>query len=66
MCSKLAVLRDSELSIECEPGKPRWLFDHDSSVVDAFISQPPCAGSPGTGEFLDLIDDDSQRMGRAM
>ncbi|MFF7143319.1 ATP-dependent endonuclease [Streptomyces nodosus] len=41
LCTKLAVLVDSDLPFESEErSKPTWLSDHDPSVVDAFISHP--------------------------
>ncbi len=41
LCTKLAVLVDSDLPFDsAEPRKPKWLSDHDPSVVDAFVSHP--------------------------
>ncbi|MFD3943278.1 ATP-dependent endonuclease [Streptomyces sp. NPDC058579] len=41
LCTRLAVLVDSDLPFESEERtKPKWLFDHDPSVVDAFVSHP--------------------------
>ncbi|MFB7128833.1 ATP-dependent endonuclease [Kitasatospora sp. NPDC056273] len=40
LCTKLAVLRDSDLAFHEEPEDPRWLVDHDPEVVGAFISHP--------------------------
>ncbi|MFI0155797.1 ATP-dependent nuclease [Streptomyces lydicus] len=41
LCTKLAVLVDSDLPFESEERKkPGWLSDHDPSVVGAFVSHP--------------------------
>ncbi|MGK9462526.1 ATP-dependent nuclease [Streptomyces sp. G6] len=40
LCTRLAVLRDSDLPLDGKPEKPKWLTQHDPSVVDAFISHP--------------------------
>ncbi|MET8822009.1 ATP-dependent nuclease [Streptomyces rochei] len=41
LCTKLAILVDSDLPFESnERKKPTWLSDHDPSVVDAFVSHP--------------------------
>ncbi|MFF9106086.1 ATP-dependent endonuclease [Streptomyces rubrogriseus] len=40
LCTRLAVLRDSDLPMDGTPEKPKWLAQHDPSVVDAFISHP--------------------------
>ncbi|MGQ4353107.1 ATP-dependent nuclease [Streptomyces drozdowiczii] len=40
LCTRLAVLRDSDLPLDGRPEKPKWLPQHDASVVDAFISHP--------------------------
>ncbi|MEU5655028.1 AAA family ATPase [Streptomyces sp. NPDC047737] len=41
LCTRLAVLVDSDLPFESEERKkPKWLSDHDPSVVDAFVSHP--------------------------
>ncbi|MER7305570.1 ATP-dependent nuclease [Streptomyces griseoluteus] len=41
LCNKLAVLVDSDLPFDsAEPRKPKWLSEHDPSVVDAFVSHP--------------------------
>ncbi|MEE4598937.1 AAA family ATPase [Streptomyces sp. DSM 41524] len=41
LCTKLAVLVDSDLPFESEERKkPKWLSDHDPTVVDAFVSHP--------------------------
>lgn len=41
LCTRLAVLVDSDLPFESEERKkPKWLSDHDPSVVEAFISHP--------------------------
>ncbi|WP_159083221.1 ATP-dependent endonuclease [Streptomyces sp. P3] len=41
LCTKLAVLVDSDLPFESEERKkPGWLSEHDPSVVDAFVSHP--------------------------
>ncbi|MFF5313075.1 ATP-dependent nuclease [Streptomyces massasporeus] len=53
LCTKLAVLRDSDLPFEDEPRKPGWLSEHDPSVVDAFISHPTLEPAITAGnEFL--------------
>ncbi|MGP3775477.1 ATP-dependent nuclease [Streptomyces sp. SDT5-1] len=40
LCTKLAILRDSDKPLDGLPERPKWLTDHDPSVVDAFISHP--------------------------
>lgn len=40
LCSRLAILRDSDLPFEGTPTKPKWLQDHDPSIVDMFLSHP--------------------------
>ncbi|MCO6751703.1 AAA family ATPase [Streptomyces sp. IpFD-1.1] len=41
LCTRLAVLVDSDLPFESEDRKkPKWLSAHDPSVVDAFVSHP--------------------------
>lgn len=53
LCTKLAVLRDSDLPIEDEPRKPAWIGEHDPAVVDAFISHPTLEPAITAGnEFL--------------
>ncbi|MFJ4799719.1 ATP-dependent nuclease [Streptomyces murinus] len=40
ICTRLAVLRDSDKPFEEQPLQPDWLVDHDPSIVQAFISHP--------------------------
>ncbi|MFF7327952.1 ATP-dependent nuclease [[Kitasatospora] papulosa] len=49
LCTRLAVLRDSDLPLDGTPEKPKWLTQHDASVVDAFISHPTLEPSIAEG-----------------
>ncbi len=40
ICTRLAVLRDSDKPFDEQPTPPTWLADHDPAVVQAFISHP--------------------------
>lgn len=40
ICARLAVLRDSDKPFDEQPTDPDWLADHDSEVVQAFVSHP--------------------------
>lgn len=40
ICTRLAVLRDSDKPFDQEYSLPTWLGDHDPDVVQAFISHP--------------------------
>ncbi|MEU3448233.1 AAA family ATPase [Streptomyces thermolilacinus] len=56
LCTKLAILVDSDLPFESnERKKPTWLSDHDPSVVDAFVSHPTLEPSITEGNE-DLIE----------
>ncbi|MDF6020967.1 AAA family ATPase [Streptomyces sp. JH34] len=54
LCTRLAVLVDSDLPFESEERKkPKWLAEHDQSVVDAFVSHPTLEPSITEGnEYL--------------
>ncbi|MEE4544090.1 AAA family ATPase [Streptomyces sp. V4-01] len=60
LCSKLAVLTDSDLPFEAEPRKPKWIPNHDPMVVDAFISHPtlePAITEGNEDLIADALDD---------
>ncbi|MFC9887601.1 ATP-dependent nuclease [Streptomyces pilosus] len=40
ICTRLAVLRDSDKPFAEQPEPPSWLDEHDPAVVQAFISHP--------------------------
>jgi putative ATP-dependent endonuclease of OLD family len=40
LCSKLALLADSDKDPGVEPTVPLWLSDHDRDIVDIFVSEP--------------------------
>jgi len=49
ICSRLAVLRDSDLPFDEQPTAPKWLDDHDPEIVQAFISHPTLEPSIAEG-----------------
>jgi len=40
MCTRLAVLRDSDVAIGQDPTPPTWVADHDPDIVQVFYSHP--------------------------
>lgn len=62
LCSRLAVLRDSDLPLEGTPSQPAWAADHDPDVVLVEHSHPTLEPqlTPGNGSRsggrLDLDD----------
>ncbi|WP_340559985.1 ATP-dependent nuclease [Streptomyces sp. GSL17-111] len=40
LCTKIAVLRDSDLAFDAVPADPTWITAHDPDVAQAFISHP--------------------------
>jgi putative ATP-dependent endonuclease of OLD family len=54
ICSRLAVLRDSDMPFDENPTPPSWVDDHDPDVVQAFISHPTLEPSitPGNEQLI--------------
>lgn len=40
LCTRLAVLRDSDLPLTSTPTPAKWMTDHDQDVVGMFLSHP--------------------------
>ncbi|WP_188281072.1 ATP-dependent nuclease [Streptomyces sp. CBMA29] len=40
LCTKIAVLRDSDLDFGAVPSDPTWISAHNSDIAQAFISHP--------------------------
>jgi len=54
LCTRLAVLSDSDVAVDQEPRTPAWLADHDETVVRIFHSRPTLEPSvtPGNEDLL--------------
>ncbi|MGK3111391.1 ATP-dependent endonuclease [Streptomyces sp. WAC05858] len=56
LCTKLAILRDSDsdLPFDIARDSPKWLAEHDPSIVQAFISHPTLepAITPGNEHLI--------------
>lgn len=57
LCTKLAVLRDSDKEMTDTPTDPRWASNHDSEIVGFFHSHPTLepAITPGNEGLVALI-----------
>lgn len=55
LCTKLAILRDSDQPFEEEPRQPAWIGEHDPSVVGAFISHPTLEPAITEGNELLIV-----------
>jgi putative ATP-dependent endonuclease of OLD family len=49
LCSKLALLADSDKDPGVAPTVPAWLSDHDKDIVDIFFSEPTLEPAVTTG-----------------
>lgn len=56
LCTKLAILRDSDSDMPFDSARdaPKWLAEHDASIVQAFISHPTLepAITPGNEHLI--------------
>ncbi|MFB8036453.1 hypothetical protein ACFC5Z_26615 [Streptomyces sp. NPDC056004] len=60
LCTKVAVLRDSDLDFDAVPTDPTWITDHDPDVARAFISHPTLEPAITAGNeklIADALDD---------
>ncbi|WP_424921872.1 ATP-dependent nuclease [Streptomyces sp. wa1] len=57
LCTKLAILRDSDSDLPFDRARdtPKWVIEHDASVVQAFISHPTLepAITPGNEDLIE-------------
>ena len=65
LCSKIAVLRDSDLDLDAVPIPPTWITDHNPDIAQAFISHPTLEPAITAGNeklIANALDDLSLRV----